>query len=63
LSPQLREALKAFRRHAMEWEDMWKAVNSGGAPINDDVRAQPFPKEVVEALNREIEDTKRHIRR
>jgi hypothetical protein len=62
-SSQLREALNEFRSHAMEWDDMWKAVNSRDVPAGREVRGGPFPQKVSEALEREIADTKRRAGR
>jgi hypothetical protein len=55
----LRDALKKFRTHADAWEDVWKALKDGRVPADEDVRGPPFPDEVIEALNKEIEETRR----
>jgi hypothetical protein len=58
-SPPLREALSAFTDHAMAWEDMWIALKTGNSATNEDIRVPAFPKQLMEALGKEIADTTR----
>jgi hypothetical protein len=52
-SPALLAALHRFLVHALEWEVLWEALESGEQP-SEEIRVSAFPQEVTDTLEKEI---------
>ncbi|UCD63054.1 MAG: hypothetical protein JSW34_09880 [Candidatus Zixiibacteriota bacterium] len=60
LSKELREACMKFKHHAQLWEDLWESVTTdhhvfSSSGYDRRFHTQPFPDELVVALNAETE--------
>jgi hypothetical protein len=60
-SPEMRDAAREFEAHAAEWRSVWEAKQHPPPPPAEGTdeetrRARPFPKQMIETLEKEIAD-------